>query len=125
MASQDDVRRVALSLPDVEESADNFDFGVRHGAKRKGIAWVWQERVEPKKPRVPNAEVLAVRVDGESAKQELLAADPEKFFTEPHYNGYPAVLVRLAAVDEAELRELLTDAWRVMAPARLVRESKL
>jgi hypothetical protein len=125
MASQDDVRRVALSLPAVEESADNFDFGVQHGAKRKGIAWVWQERVEPKKPRVPNPEVLAVRVAGESAKQELLAADPEKFFTEPHYNGFPAVLVRLAAVDEDELRELLTDAWRVMAPAKLVRESNL
>jgi hypothetical protein len=50
----------------------------------------------------------------------LLAADPEKFFTEPHYNGYPAVLVRLAAVDEPELRELLVDAWRIQAPKPLV-----
>ncbi len=86
---------------------------------------MWLERVDPKKGRVPQPKVLAVRVANLAEKEELIAADPEKFFTEPHYNGYPAVLVRLAAVDEAELRELLTDAWRVMAPARLVRESKL
>lgn len=128
MVDQDDVRRVALALPEVEGSpagADSFAFGVRHGAKSKGIAWVWQERVEPKQPRRPNPDVLVVRVAGESAKQELIAADPDKFFTEPHYNGYPAVLVRLAAIDEAELRELMIDAWRVMAPAKLVRESNL
>jgi hypothetical protein len=69
--------------------------------------------------------VLAVRVAGDGAKQELLAADGEKFFTEPHYNGYPAVLVRLAAVDADELRELLTDAWRAKAPRALVEASGL
>ena len=47
----------------------------------------------------------------------LIAADPEKFFTEPHYNGYPAVLVRLDAIDDDELTELLTDAWRLSARA--------
>jgi hypothetical protein len=64
-------------------------------------------------------------VAGEGAKQELVAADPEKFFTEAHYNGYPAVLVRLAAVDVEELRELLTDAWRTRAPRALVKASGL
>jgi hypothetical protein len=66
--------------------------------------------------------VLAVRVANEGEKQMLLAADPDKFFTEPHYNGFPAVLVRLAAIDKAELTELLTDAWRCQAPRALVKE---
>ena len=90
--------------------------------KQKGFAWVWQERVEPKKPRVPNPKVLAVRVADEGEKQMLIASDGEKFFTEPHYNGFPAVLVRLPAVRAAELRELLTDAWRTQAPRALVQE---
>ena len=53
----------------------------------------------------------------------LLASDPAKFFTEPHYNGFPAVLVRLRAVEADELRELITDAWRCQAPPRLVRQA--
>ena len=53
----------------------------------------------------------------------LLASDPDKFFTEPHYNGFPAVLVRLPAIGEDELRELITDAWRIQAPRKLVRDS--
>ena len=125
MADQDAVRRIALSLPEVEEGDSGFAFGVRRGAATKGIAWVWQERVEPKKPRVPNPEVLAVRVANEAEKQELLSAAPDRFFTEPHYNGFPAVLVRLPAIDDEELRELLTDAWRALAPPKLVRESGL
>jgi hypothetical protein len=120
MADQDDVRRLALALPEVTESADRFAFSVPNKGKDKGIAWIWNERIEPKKPKVPNPSVLAIRVAGEAAKQELLAADPAKFFTEPHYNGYPAILVRLAAVDPTELAELLTDAWRCQAPRALV-----
>ncbi|WP_112248736.1 MmcQ/YjbR family DNA-binding protein [Kribbella monticola] len=120
MADQDDVRRIALGLPEVTESADTFAFSVPNKGKDKAFAWVWNERVEPKKPRVPNPGVLAIRVAGAAAKEELLAADPAKFFTEPHYNGYPAVLVRLAAVDATELTELLTDAWRCQAPRALI-----
>jgi hypothetical protein len=88
--------------------------------KSKGFVWSWMERVEPKKPRVENVDVVAVRVAGEAEKELLLAADPDKFFTEPHYNGFPAVLVRLAAVDVDELGELLTDAWRCQAPRSLL-----
>jgi hypothetical protein len=62
-----------------------------------------------------------VRVANAGEKEELLAADPDVFFTEPHYNGFPAVLVRLAAVDVDELAELLTDAWRCQAPKALVK----
>jgi hypothetical protein len=118
VADQDDVRRIALSLPEVREGEDSFAFSVG----KKGIAWVWLERSTPNKARVPNPEVLAVRVAGDAAKQELLTADPDKFFTEDHYNGYPAILVRLAAVDPEELRELLTDAWRIQAPKSLVNQ---
>jgi hypothetical protein len=122
MASRRDVRRLALSLPETLEDADHFAFSVRNGTKRKGFAWTWNERVEPKKPRVPNPRVLAVRVANNAEKEALLASDDEKFFTEPHYNGFPAVLVRLAAVDVDELEELLTDAWRCQAPRALVKE---
>jgi hypothetical protein len=122
MATQDDVRRMALSLPETSESTDHFGFGVLNNGKQRGFAWTWNERVEPAKPRVPNPEVLAVRVASLAAKDELIAADPVKFFTEPHYNGFPAVLVRLPAIDTGELAELITDAWRALAPRSLVAE---
>jgi hypothetical protein len=85
--------------------------------------WVWQERLEPKKPRKQNPGVLAVRVANLSQKDLMIAADPVKFFTEPHYNGFPAVLVRLDAVTVADLRMLITEAWRCQAPADLVKAS--
>jgi hypothetical protein len=122
MATQDDVRRIALSLPETSEAADHFGFGVLNKGTLRGFAWTWNERVEPKKPKVPNPEVLAVRVANQAEKEELLAADPEKFFTEPHYNGFPAVLVRLPAIDASELAEVITDAWRCLAPAALAAE---
>jgi hypothetical protein len=122
MADHDDVRRIALSLPDTTEGDESFGFSVRNGAKEKGFIWTWQERVEPKKPRVPRPDVMAIRVKNLAEKEVLLASDEQKFFTEPHYNGYPAILVRLAAIDPEELGELITDAWRCQAPARLVKE---
>ncbi len=121
MATQADVRRIALALPETEEAADRFAFSVRNKGKLKGFAWVWQERINPKKPRVPNPAVLAVRVANEVEKDLLISAMPAKFFTEPHYNGFPAVLVRLAEVRVPELRELLEEAWRCQAPADLVK----
>ena len=124
MADHDDVRRIVRSLPGVAEEGDSGRFGVsvERGGKRRGIAWEWMERVEPGKPRVPNPYVLAVRVANGSEKEILLAADPDVFFTEPHYNGFPAVLVRLAAIGVDELAELLTDGWRCQAPKSVVKE---
>lgn len=84
--------------------------------------WVWNERVEPMKPRVPREDLIAVRVAGAADKEALLAADPEEFFTEPHYDGFPAVLVRLDAVSLDELEELITEAWLAQAPRDLVTE---
>ena len=122
MVDQRDVRRLALSLPGTMEGEENFAFAVLNKGEQKGFAWVWLERTEAKEPRVPNLEVLAVRVADRAEKETLLASDPDKFFTEPHYDSFPAVLVRLPAIGEDELRELLTDAWRCMAPRTLVKE---
>lgn len=119
MACQQDVRRIALALPGARQRAGES------GAYRvngKLFAWTWQERVEPKRARVPNPEVLAVRVASDAEKSALLSLDNVKFFTEPHYDGYPAVLVRIARVDKDELAELLTGSWRTRATRKLVAE---
>jgi hypothetical protein len=117
MATQEDVRRIALSLPATSEATEGFRFRV----EGKGFAWVWLERASPDAARVPNPEVIAVRVANETEKDALLALDADVFFTEPHYNGFPAVLVRLAAIDLDVLREVLLAAWRCQAPKRLIR----
>jgi hypothetical protein len=122
MADQGDVRRIALALPETSEEAGRFAFAVLNRGKQKGFVWSWLERVEPKKARVPRDDVVAVRVADQEEKELLLAADPAKFFTEPHYNGYPAVLVRLPAIGVEELEGLIVEAWRCQAPRALVNE---
>jgi hypothetical protein len=117
MATRADVRRIALSLPTAVEAKGHFAFSVPNKGKLKGFAWVWMERVMPKKPRVANPGVIAVRVANVGQRNAMLAADPTKFFTEPHYAGFPAVLVRLDAVTVADLKVLLAEGWRCMAPA--------
>ncbi len=121
MADLNDVHRIALSLPETILDDDRIAFSVNNNGKRKGIAWVWMERIHPKKARVPNLNVIAIRVRDLAEKDMLLAARPSTLFTEPHYNGFPAVLVRLAAVDGDELEELILNAWRCQAPPALVR----
>ncbi len=77
--------------------------------------WAWLERVHPKKARVPSEAVVAVRVSDLVEKDLLINSEPGKYFTEPHYNGYPAVLVRLAEVSTAEMDVLLRTGWRTVA----------
>lgn len=124
MATRSDVRKIALSFPETQEGEGQFAFSVLNGRKYKGFAWVWMERVHPRKPRVANHEVLAVRVANLDAKEILLMADPQKFFNEPHYEGFPAVLVRLKEIGKAELRALLADAWATQAPKALLARAK-
>jgi len=124
MATKADVRRIALSLPKAVEAKGHFAFSVPNKGKLKGFAWVWMERVIPKKPRVANPGVIAVRVANVGQRNAMLAADPAKFFTEPHYAGFPAVLVRLDAVTVADLKVLLAEGWRCMAPADLAEREK-
>jgi hypothetical protein len=120
MADQTDVRRIALALPETTEATDRFAFSVLNKGKQKGFAWAWNERVEPKTPRVARDDVVAIRVIDQADKEALLASGEEKFFTEPHYNGFPAVLVRLPLIELDELEELIFDAWRSQAPKALV-----
>jgi hypothetical protein len=122
MPTQDDVRRIALALPGTTESEDRFGFTVLHRGRQRGFVWSWLERVHPRKARVPSNDVIAVRVADLDEKEALLAGGSEALFTEPHYHGYPAVLVRLPLVRPAELEELIVDAWRCMAPRALVEE---
>ena len=123
MATQADVRRIALSLPETVEEEGRFAFAVPNKGKLKGYAWVWLERVHPKKARIPNPAVLAVRVASLEHKDVLLSMDTDVFFTEPHYDGYPAVLIRLAAIDRPRLSQLLREAWECQAPKSLIAET--
>jgi len=123
MPTPADVRRIALALPGAEKVRDRFAFGVRKKGKLKEFAWVWMERIDPKKPRVPNTGVVAVRVADLGERERLLAAHPAALFTEPHYSGFPAVLVRLDAVRPAQLKALIAEAWRCQAPVDLVKSA--
>ena len=114
MPTFDDVRRIALELPGavVDEGGTAFRVDGRL------FAWSWRERVDPKRARVPNVGVLVVRVASELDKDALLSMDPAVFFTEPHYDGYAAILVRLGVIDDPMLAKLITDSWRLKAPKR-------
>ena len=115
MADADDVRRLALALPEVEEiDCDGFDFRVGG----QGFIWSYPER-PPGKPRVLRTDIAVVFVGDEAEKQALLLGEPELFFTAPGYEGWPLVLLRLAEVDTGRLSELVIDAWRMRAPQAL------
>ena len=120
VADQKEARRIALALPETTEAGDHFHVSGAKKGKRKGIVWAWNERVEPKKPRVPRADVVAIRVLDQDDKEAWLSSDETKFFTEPHYDGFPAVLVRLPAIPVDELEELIVEAWRCQASRALV-----
>jgi hypothetical protein len=109
MVTEDVVRRIALSLPSTSERPSYGMPGFR--VKDKLFARIREE-----------GDVIVVWVESVEEKEALIAADPDVFFTLPHYDGYAMVLVRMAAVEEDELTELLTDAWRLRAPKR-VREA--
>ena len=112
MADADDVRRIALDLPDVVEiDSDGFDFRVGG----KGFVWSYPERRQGQ-PRRIRTDVAVLFVGDEAEKQALLLGEPEIFFTAPGYDGWPLVMLRLAKVDVDRLGELVTDAWRMRAP---------
>ena len=112
------VRKIALSLPGVADRSEGkrLSFEVRG----KGIAWGYFARLEPKKPRVLIPGVLAIRCTLED-KDFLIDTAPDKFFSDDHYKGFPAVLVRLEKIGARELKGLLLAGWRCQAPAKLVK----
>ena len=115
MADAEDVRRLALGLPHVEEiDCDGFDFRVGG----KGFVWSYPER-RPGEPRRLRTDIAVLFVGDEAEKQALILGEPSVFFTTRGYDGWPLVMLRLAAVDVERLAELVTDAWRMRAPAAL------
>ncbi|WP_433533262.1 MmcQ/YjbR family DNA-binding protein [Micromonospora sp. CA-263727] len=115
MADADDVRRLALALPQaVEIDSDGFDFRVAD----KGFVWSYPER-SPGKPRVIRTDIAVLYVGDEAEKQALLLGEPELFFTTPGYDGLPLIMLRLARVGVDRLAELVGDAWRMRAPESL------
>jgi hypothetical protein len=115
MADADDVRRLALALPHVVEiDSEGFDFRVGN----KGFVWSYPERT-PGRPRVIRTDIAVLYVGDEAEKQALLLGEPEVFFTTPAYDGMPLLMLWLAQVNVDRLRELVTDAWRMRAPAAL------
>ena len=117
MASQEDVRRIALGLADVTQD------GLSYRVDGKLIAWPWLERLDPKKARVANPDVLVVRVASELDKHALIELEPAVFFTEPHFDGWPMVLIRLKAIEEPLLVKLLADSY-ALAKAKPKRRSR-
>jgi hypothetical protein len=115
MSDADDVRRLALNLPYVEEiDSDGFDFRVGG----KGFVWSYPER-QPGQRRVIRTDIAVLFVGDEAEKQALLLGEPEVFFTASGYDGWPLVMLRLAEVGVGRLTELVTDAWRMRAPRDL------
>ncbi|MDQ4039529.1 MAG: MmcQ/YjbR family DNA-binding protein [Actinomycetota bacterium] len=109
MVSEDEVRTAALSLPETNEKSSYGMPGFR--VRTKGFARLHEE---------PG--VLVLWCADLPEKEALIASDPETFFTTPHYDGYSNVLVRLTRIDNEELLDLLTAAWRSRAPRRLLEE---
>lgn len=108
VATEEDVRRIALSLPETSERP-SYEGTPSFRTKRKAFARIRGD-----------GDSVVVFVASVEEKEGLLASDERKFFTTPHYDGYPAVLVRFAETDVEELRELLTDSWRLAAPKRVL-----
>src|SRR5438067_11357338 len=122
MASWEDVRRIALGLPETAERAHGEQASWRVREK----PFVWERPLRPADRRAlgdaaPDGPILGARVEHLIAKEALLADDPEVFFTTPHFDGYPAVLVRLERIDVDDLEEVIVEAWLSRAPKRVAR----
>jgi hypothetical protein len=116
VATEDDVRRLALALPGVVEiDSDGFDFRVDN----RGFIWSYPERL-PGRPRRIRTDIAVLYVGDEAEKQALLLGEPETFFTTSGYDGFALVMLRLDRLEVDRLGELVEDAWRMRAPAELV-----
>ncbi|HVF19739.1 MAG TPA: MmcQ/YjbR family DNA-binding protein [Mycobacteriales bacterium] len=114
MASDADVRAIALSLPGVAEiDSEGFDFRVGG----QGFVWSYPERL-PGRPRVIRTDIAVLFVGDEAEKQALLKGEPDRFFTTPGYDGWPLVMLRLERVSIRRLKELVTDAWQMRGGVR-------
>jgi hypothetical protein len=116
------VRQLALALPETDERDSR---GVCQW-RVKNKLFVWERPLRPKEiaelgDDAPDGPILAARVEHVGAKEALLADDPALYLTTSHFNGYPAILVRLERVELGELCEVVTEAWLARAPRALVK----
>jgi hypothetical protein len=123
VASWEDVRRFALGLPETSErrSRELCSWRVRE----KLFVWERPLRkadIQALGESAPTGPILGARVDHVGVKAALIGDDPEVFFTTPHFDGYPAVLVQLERIPLDQLEELIVEAWLAQAPKRLARE---
>ena len=123
MGGWDDVRRIALDLPETSEQSSRGLAFWRVRAK----GFVWERPLRSTDLRAlgdaaPEGPILGARVEHLGAKEALLADDPSVYFTTPHFDGYPAVLVRLDRIAVDELEELIVEAWLARAPKRLAKQ---
>jgi hypothetical protein len=121
VATWDDVRRIALGLP---ETSERVSRDLRQWVVRDRL-FVWERPLrradlQALGDQAPDGPILGARVEHLGAKDALLASDPGVFFTTPHFDGYPAILVRLEPIGEADLDEVIVEAWLARAPKRLV-----
>ncbi|HLM87028.1 MAG TPA: MmcQ/YjbR family DNA-binding protein [Solirubrobacteraceae bacterium] len=120
MASWDDVRRIALALPEASERLSHE----RRQWRVKDKLFVWERplrrtEIEALGDRAPDGPIVAARVEHIGAKEALLADDPVVYFTTPHFDGHPSILALLDRIPVEELEELIIEAWLARAPKRL------
>ena len=121
MANWDDVRRIALGLP---ETSERLSRGLRQWVVKDKL-FVWERPLRKADlaalgDAAPDGPILGARVEHLVAKEALLANDAGVFFTTPHFDGYPAILVRLDRIALEDLDEVIVEAWLARAPKRLV-----
>ena len=122
MATWDDVGRIALALP---ETSERVSRELRQWLVRDRL-FVWERPLrradlEALGDDAPDGPIMGARVEHLVAKEALLADDPDVFFTTPHFDGYPAVLVRLDRIALEDLEEAIVEAWLCRAPKRLAK----
>jgi hypothetical protein len=123
VADWDDVRRIALALPDTSEAVS---WGNAHW-RVHGKGFVWERPLRNSDLRAlgegaPDGPILGARVEHLGAKEALIQDDPSIFFTTPHFDGYAAVLVQLDKIGLDELEEVIVEAWLARAPKRLAQD---
>lgn len=123
MATWDDVARIVDELPlTAEPSPHDWRVGKKLMVWERPLRKSDRDALAARGLVAPAGDILAVRVADEGVKFALVADKPEVYFTTPHFDGYPAVLVRLGEITVTELQELITEAWLVQAPRHLVKE---
>lgn len=123
MANWDDVRRIALALPEATEQ----DLHGWQSWRVRGKLFVWERPLGKSDLRAlgeaaPEGPILGARVEHLGVREALIADDPDVFFTIPHFEGYPAVLVLIERIEPEVLEEVIVEAWLARAPKRLARE---